>query len=202
MPVGFDHIDIVGDKIRLRPIKANDARVAYRLLTNDAILSNIAWDGPTSEAQVHETYQHWEEQLKTGDYYPFAIEHTDQSGLMGCIDIGFPRHPQQANIGYWLGEPFWGNGYMTEAIRLICHLSFQHLDAVRAYATVFVGNIASRRALEKNGFSLDGTMRSHVYKRGRWLDAWFFTLLRSEWEADRARFSPIHEDVVVARSQE
>ena len=92
--------------------------------------------------------------------------------------------------------------HLTALSYSICHLSFQHLDAVRAYATVFVGNIASRRALEKNGFSLDGTMRSHVYKRGRWLDAWFFTLLRAEWEADRVMFSPTHEEVVVARNTE
>ena len=202
MPVGFEQINIVGDKVRLRPVRSGDARVAYSLLTNDAILSNLAWDGPASEKEVRETYQRWAEQLKTGDYYPFAIERADQSGLMGCIDIRFSRHPQQADIGYWLGEPFWGNGYMTEAVRLICHLSFQHLDAVRAYATVFVDNIASRRALEKNGFSLDGTMRSHVHKRGRWLDTWFFTLLRTEWEADRARFTPTHEEVVMVRKEE
>jgi RimJ/RimL family protein N-acetyltransferase len=199
MSTVFNHIEIVGDKVRLRPVKVSDARVAYRLVKDEAVLKWLAWDGPASEKEVRQTYKRWGEQMETGDYYPFAIERNDQPGLMGCIDIRFPRHPQQADIGYWLGAEFWNRGYMSDAIRLVSYFSFKYLEAARVYATVFVGNIASRRALEKNGFSLDGTMRSHVHKRGRWLDAWFFTLLRTEWEADSERFLPGHEEVVVKK---
>jgi len=199
MPIGFSHIDIVGDKVRLRPMVAGDARIAYHLVANDAILSNLSWDGPANEKEVADTYRRWDDGLKIGEICGLAIECVDQPGIIGCITVHFPRHPQQADIGYWLGEPFWNKGYMTEAIRLACHLSFHYLDAVRVYATVFVGNIASRRALENNGFSLDGTMRSHIFKRGKWLDAWFFTLLRSEWETNREMYQPRHENVVPAK---
>ncbi len=201
MSIDFNHIDIVGDKVRLRPTRATDAKVAHRLVTDEAVLSNLAWDGPTNEEELRDTFRRWEEEMKKGESYNMAIEHSDQPGLIGCIDIRFPKHPRQADIGYWMGVPFWNKGYMTDAIRLACHLSFKHLNAVRAYATVFVGNIGSRQALEKNGFSLDGTMRCHVNKRGRWLDCWFFTLLRAEWEAKRERFYPRHEEVVVARNK-
>jgi len=199
MPIGFSHIDIVGDKVRLRAMRAGDARIAYRLVANDAILSNLSWDGPANEEEVADTYRRWEDGLKIGEICGLAIEHADQPDLIGCITVRFPRHPQQANIGYWMSEPFWNKGYMTDAIRLACHLSFQHLDAVRVCATVFVGNIASRRALEKNGFSIDGTLRSHIFKRGEWRDAWFFTLLRSEWETNREIYQPRHEDVVLTK---
>lgn len=202
MSVGFSHIDIVGDKVRLRPMRATDAREAYRLVTNEAVLSTLAWDGPTNEEELFNTYRQWEEEVKTGESYNLAIERADQPGLMGCIGIRFRRHPLQADIGYWLGVPFWNKGYMTEAVRLACHLSFEHLNAVRAYATVFVGNVGSRRALEKNGFSLDGTLRWQVYKRGGWVDGWFFTLLRPEWERNREKFCPRYEEVVVVREKE
>jgi ribosomal-protein-alanine N-acetyltransferase len=202
MSVGFSHIDIVGEKVRLRPIRATDAKAAYRLVKNEAVLSNLAWDGPRDEEELRNTYRQWEEEIKTGESCSLVIEHVDRTGLIGCIGIRFPRHPLQGDIGYWLGEPFWNRGYMTDAVRLVCHLSFQYLDAARAYATVFVGNIGSRRALEKNGFSLDGTLRCHVYKRGKWMDGWFFSLLRSEWEPNREKFVPRHEEVVVARTKE
>jgi ribosomal-protein-alanine N-acetyltransferase len=201
MPAGFSHIEMVGEKVRLRPLKSGDARIAYPLLANEAVLVNLAWDGPASEKEVARTYRHWEKQIKVGEMYPLVIERAGQPGLMGCIDIRFPGHPQQADIGYWLGEPFWNQGYMTEAVRLACHFSFSYLDTVRACATVFVGNIGSRRALEKNGFSLDGTLRSHVVKRGEWRDAWFLSLLRSEWEPKRGLYRPQHEEVVSAGSQ-
>jgi RimJ/RimL family protein N-acetyltransferase len=199
MPVGFNHIELVGDKITLRPIRESDATDAYNLVTDEAILSCLAWDGPSSQEAISETYHWWEAELNTGTYYCLAIERIEQPGLIGCIDVSFPWHPQQAGIGYWLGVPYWNQGYMTEAVRLVCHLCFHYLDSARVYGTVFVGNTGSRRALEKNGFTLDGTLRSHVYKRGEFLDSWFLTLLRSEWEARREQYHPRHKNVVIVR---
>jgi ribosomal-protein-alanine N-acetyltransferase len=201
MSTGFRHIDMVGDIVRLRPVKSSDAKAAYVLVKNEAVLVNLAWDGPADEKELRNTYHHWEEEIKTGESCNLTIERAEKSGLIGCIGIRFPRHPQQADIGYWLGESFWNKGYMTDAVRLACHLSFNYLDAVRAYATVFVGNIGSRRALEKNGFALDGTLRRHIFKRGQWFDGWFFTLLRTEWESNRERFYPRREKVVLARGK-
>jgi len=200
MPIGFERVELVGEKVRLRPIRASDAPDACRLVTDEAVLSNLAWDGPSSEEEMAETYRRWEGELKSGESYRLAIERIDVPGLIGCVDAWFPRHPQQAEIGYWLGVPNWNRGYITEAVRLICYLSFNYLDAARAYAPVFVGNTGSRRVLERNGFSLDGTLRHHVFKRGKWLDTWFFSLLRSEWEEKQQRFRPWHEDIVVAES--
>ncbi len=201
MPTGFRHIDMVGDVVRLRPVKASDARAAYKLVKNEAVLSTLDWDGPADDKELLNTYRYWEEEVKTGESCNLTIERAEKHEPIGCIGIRFPRHPQQADIGYWLGEPFWNKGYITDAVRLACHLSFCYLDAVRAYATVFVGNIGSRRALEKNGFSLDGTLRCHIYKRGRWRDGWFFTLLRTEWASNRDRFCPRREKVVLAREK-
>lgn len=202
MSVGFSHIDILGEKVRLRPVMSTDAGAAYRLVKNEAVLATMAWDGPVDEGELRDTYTRWEEEIKTGENHYLAIERADRPGLIGNITVRFPRHPLQADIGYWLGEPFWNQGYMTEAIRLVCHFSFKYLEAARVYATVFVGNLSSRRALEKNGFSLDGTLRCHVYKRGKWVDGWFFTLLRSEWEHNRKKFFPSYEDVIAVAKEE
>lgn len=200
MSIGFKHINILGDRVRLRPMSATDTQVAYHLLTDDAILSQLEWDGPANEGEIFDTYSQWEAELKNGQSYHLAIERLDHPGLIGCIGVRFPRHHRQADIGYWLGVSFWDKGYMTDAIRLVCHFCFKYLDAVRVYATIFVGNVRSRRALEKNGFSLDGTIRCHLFKRGRWCDVWFFTLLRTEWEEKCEWFSPRNEEIVLAGS--
>ena len=199
MSVGFSHINIVGEKVRIRPVMVTDAPDAYSLVTDDAVLSRLLWEGPANGAEMADTYRRWQKELKTGKWYSFAIERVDQPGLIGCIGPRLITHPQQADIGYWLGVPYWNQGYMTDAVRLICYLSFKYLEVVRIYATVMVGNIGSRRVLEKNGFSLDGTLRSHVIKRGEWRDEWFLSLLRTEWEDKRERFYPRHEEIVVAQ---
>jgi len=201
VPAGFEHIELVGDKVRLRPIRASDAVDAYRLLTDDAVLANLAWDGPASEAEIADTYARWETEFRAGEHCALAIELADKPGMVGCINARFPRHPRQADIGYWLGVPHWNQGCMTEAVRLVCYLSFKHLDAARAYATVFTRNMASRKVLEKNGFSVDGTLRHHVFKRGEFVDSWFLTLLRPEWETGWEWFSPRLENIVFARGK-
>jgi [ribosomal protein S5]-alanine N-acetyltransferase len=74
-------------------------------------------------------------------------------------------------IGYWLGEPYWGKGIATIAIELICELiakDYPHIN--RIYAEVFETNKASMRALEKNGFELECVRKKAVIKNGALLD--------------------------------
>jgi ribosomal-protein-alanine N-acetyltransferase len=196
MPIGFERIELVGDRVRLRPVRPADAAEAYRLITDDAVLATLLWEGPASVHERAAIFGRWQADLRTGDRHSFAIERADRPGIIGCIVPRLVVHPQQADLGYWLGVPYWNRDYMTEAVCLACHFSFEHLDAARAYATVMVGNHGSRRVLEKNGFRLDGTLRKHVLKRGEWRDEWFLTLLRSEWERAREGFLPRHEEIV------
>ncbi len=200
MPPGFERVELVGDKVRLRPAVIADAAAAYRLVTDDRILRWLLWDGPDAESSMTDVFGRWQRQLRRGEDYNFAIERRDEPGIIGCIGPRLVEHPLQADVGYWLGVPFWNRGYMTEAIGLVSHFSFEYLGVVRVYATVMVGNDGSRRALEKNGFSLDGRLRSHALKRGEWRDEWFLSLLRSEWQAGRERYLPRDEEIVVAGS--
>lgn len=85
-----------------------------------------------------------------------------------------------AEIGYWLGEPFWGKGIMSAAVREICALAFGRLDIVRIEAGVFSFNTGSRRVLEKAGFTLEGILRQSVSKNGRMHDAYMYALLKDE----------------------
>ena len=153
MPPGFERVELVGDKVRLRPAVVADVAGAYALVTDDRILRWLLWDGPDAESNMTDVFGRWRRQLRRGEDYNFAIERRDEPGIIGCISTRPVEHPHQADVGYWLGVPFWNRGYMTEAIGLISHFSFEYLSAARVYATVMVGNEGSRRALEKNGFN-------------------------------------------------
>lgn len=111
----------------------------------------------------------------------FAIATPDE--LIGSI--GF--HPQDdvhrrsAELGYWLGESFWGRGIISAAIPTMVRHAFENFDLLRIFAYVFEGNTASERVLEKAGFFCEGVLRQSVFKQGRMLDQKLFALLREEW---------------------
>ena len=84
-----------------------------------------------------------------------------------------------AEIGYWLAEPFWGQGIATEAVRQLVEYTFYYFDIVRLYAEVFETNKASMRVLEKNGFYLEGVRRKAVFKNGLLMDDFIWVKLRS-----------------------
>jgi ribosomal-protein-alanine N-acetyltransferase len=79
-------------------------------------------------------------------------------------------HRFTVELGYWLGEPFWGRGIMTAAVRLFTPWAFENLEVHRIQAAVFEGNDASVRVLEKAGFEQEGRLRANVFKSGRFLD--------------------------------
>jgi len=110
----------------------------------------------------------------------FAIATSDEA--IGVI--GFHREPdvlrRTAEIGYWLGEPFWGRGIMTKALNAVCEHAFSNYDFTRLSAPVFAWNPASARVLEKAGFVCEGLIRKAVFKDGQVTDLLIFGKLRGE----------------------
>lgn len=87
---------------------------------------------------------------------------------MGGIGLTLNQdvHRLTAELGYWLGEPFWGKGIMSEAVRCFTDFAFDHFGLVRIYAEPFAANANSCRVLEKAGFVLEGRLRASVIKEG------------------------------------
>jgi ribosomal-protein-alanine N-acetyltransferase len=87
-------------------------------------------------------------------------------------------HKGTAEIGYWLGEPFWGRGIMTAALRSFSAYAFDAYGLRRLYARVLEWNPASMRVLEKAGYALEGRMRASALKDGRVADEMLYGLVR------------------------
>ena len=193
----FKVCELTGSKVRLRIPDPKDARIAYGLVNDDRITRNILWDGPPSIEDLADGFRRralwW---LNGTGEFSFSLEERDGSTIIGSIYAHAEANPLQVSLGYWLGVPYWGLGYMSEAVRLVTHFAFGYLDAIRTFATVFVGNTASQKVLENNGYTLDGTLRSHVLKRNRWRDERFFTLLRAEWEDHKEWYKPKLERII------
>ena len=100
----------------------------------------------------------------------FAISVKDEAvggiGFSIQTDVGF----RSAEIGYWLGEEFWGRGIATDALVAVTEYAFANYDLSRVYAHVFEWNGASARVLEKAGYNLEGRMIKSVTKDGKTID--------------------------------
>ena len=89
-------------------------------------------------------------------------------------DVGY----RSAEIGYWLGEDFWGRGITTEALIAVSDYAFSRFELCRLYAHVFEGNDASARVLEKAGYAFEGRMRKSVTKEGKTIDQLMYAMIR------------------------
>ena len=96
--------------------------------------------------------------------------------------VGLTHDPEhgRAELGYWLGRPFWGNGVATAAARLAIDYAFRALRVRRVCAYCFAVNAASRRVLEKSGLKNEGCLRQHIARMGAVHDVLCFGLLRED----------------------
>src|SRR5215217_671733 len=85
---------------------------------------------------------------------------------------------RSAEIGYWLGEEFWGRGIATEALIAVTDHAFANYDLCRLYAHVVDCNAASARVLEKAGYELEGCLRKSVTKEGQTIDQLMYAMIR------------------------
>jgi [ribosomal protein S5]-alanine N-acetyltransferase len=146
----------------------------------------------------------WNVAKNLTDKFPFPYYETDGQSFIEfatqkdsihifAIDIdgqavgGIGLHPQsdihQKNIeiGYWLAEPFWGNGIMTRAVKQAVDFAFTTFDIERVFARPFGTNTASQKILEKNNFILEGRFEKVLIKNGEYLDELIYGMRRQNW---------------------
>lgn len=120
-----------------------------------------------------------EKNIGTEPVLNFAIDKDGEAiGGIGII-LNSDVYVMSAEISYWLGEPFWGLGIATEAVRQMIEYVFYYFDIVRVYGEVFENNKASMRVLEKNGFYLEGVRRKAVLKNAVLMDDYIWVKIRA-----------------------
>jgi RimJ/RimL family protein N-acetyltransferase len=176
------------ERLRLRPAELADAPALQALVSDRRIAAttlNIPYPYPDNGAL--DWLQRLQERRAQGhEDVTFAIIRKSDSTLMGAVGI-HPRHSFQAEIGYWIGVPYWGQGYMTEAVRRVIKFGFDVMNLQRIHAWYFTHNPASARVMQKAGMTFEGVMRQHYVKWGAFVDAGCYSILRHEFEAQRPK---------------
>lgn len=145
------------DRLIIRPYTEDDLLVFHEICRNPNIGNNGGW-------KPHESIVESEQILK---YYfiqePFrwAVARRDTKELIGSIGFSWDEkrtYDEVKSLGYWLNEMYWGQGYMTEAVRAVVKYAFENLNFEYISADCYADNFGSRRVLEKAGFEFEGTL--------------------------------------------
>jgi len=114
---------------------------------------------------------------RTREYLKAIVVNDEAVGSIGLF-LQDDVHCKSAELGYWLGEPFWHRGIMSAAVKQICAYAFAEYDLVRIYAEPFAHNTGSRKVLEKAGFKLEGIKHKSIFKEGRIFDSCIYALIK------------------------
>lgn len=121
--------------------------------------------------------------FKEGTQHVFAIRLKPGLEFIGGIGLVIARRFHRAEIGYWVGKPFWNNGYTSEAMKPIIEYGFQKLNLNKIYATHLRENPASGKVMEKNGMQREGFLKEHVFKGGTYHDMVQYGLTKRDFNA-------------------
>ncbi|MFM9986391.1 MAG: GNAT family N-acetyltransferase [Flavobacteriales bacterium] len=159
----------------LRPWQTNDIDDLIRYANNPRIAANLtnAFPNPYLKENGHAFI---EMAISHQPTRIFAITHEDIAiGGIG-LHLQTDVYARNAELGYWLAEPFWGKGIMSEAIHQITEYGFKTFDIDRIFARPFGSNVGSQRALEKNGFVLEAHLKNTFYKNEHYEDELIYAL--------------------------
>lgn len=161
----------------LRPWRTEDAESLAAHANNANVWINLrdAFPNPYSLADANR----YIELVRHGDPpTAFAIEVDGRAAGSIAFTLQDDVERVSAEIGYFLGEEFWGRGIMTEAVRAVTAFAFGTHELTRMYAVPFEWNAASMRVLEKAGYQVEGRMRRSAIKDGRVIDQVLYARLR------------------------
>ena len=168
--------------IQIRPWELTDAADIVGVINNKKVLDNLR-DGipfPYTEKDAAEFINSMLNAEKESSYAFAIVVNEKVVGSIGAFRQS-NIHNRTAEMGYYVGEEYWGKGVCTTAIRLICRYVFDNTDIMRIFAEPFSDNIASCRVLEKAGFQYEGTLRSNAVKNGQIKDMKMYSMIRNNF---------------------
>jgi ribosomal-protein-alanine N-acetyltransferase len=167
------------EHLTLRPFMMEDALAVARLAGAVEIARfTTRIPHPYQEEMAREWIATHESGFANGDEMIFAIYLKDREALIGAVGLEkINREFSHAEIGYWIGVPFWNHGFGTEVVKTVIEYGFSTLHLHRIYARIMSNNHGSAKVLRRCGFSHEGTLRDHVLKWGKFVDIEVYGIL-------------------------
>ena len=161
----------------MRKWEKSDAENFFKYSSNPNILENMRASFPSTLEGSRKVVESFSCNDETQQCCRAIVINGEAVGSIALF-IKNDVYCKSAEIAYWLGEPFWGRGIISEAIIQLCQIAFEQYGIVRIFAEPYAHNIGSRKALEKAGFVLEGILRKGVYKNGKFFNYCMYALVK------------------------
>ncbi len=165
------------DRCTLRPFRFADAASVARHADNRQIWLNLRdlFPHPYTVADAERYVARVAAEMPVTR---FAIDVGGEAVGSVSLKLGSDVERRSAEIGYWLGEAYWGRGIMSAAVGAVTAYAHRELDLLRVFAVPFARNPASVRVLERAGYRREGVMRRSAVKDGEILDQYLYAAVR------------------------
>jgi RimJ/RimL family protein N-acetyltransferase len=169
-------------RLELRAFTPADAPGVQRLAGDRAIAdTTLNIPHPYLDGMAEQWIATHAQLFDLGQAAVFAVTLRQTGQLVGAIGLTIKAHHARAEMGYWIGQPFWNRGFGTEAARALLQFGFDTLGLQRIHASHLTRNPASGRVMQKIGMRLEGVLRQHVCKWDVHEDLAVYGILRDEF---------------------
>jgi ribosomal-protein-alanine N-acetyltransferase len=170
------------ERLILRPYTLQDAPDLQKLIGEREIAATtMRIPHPYEDGMAEKYIGSRQESFDKGEIVSFAIIQRQSGFFTGGIALTLDNESNQAEMGYWIGNPYWNKGYGTEAARAVLKYGFEVLGLNRIHAKHFKNNPASGYIMQKIGMKHEGCLRQHFKKWGNFVDLELYGILKSEY---------------------
>ena len=166
------------ERLVLRPYTLDDA-ADVRRLAGDPVVADTALNIPhpypegAAEAWIGQ-HQGW---FDAGEGVVYAVTLRATGELLGSVSMGINRKHNRAEMGYWIGKPYWNQGYATEAVKRMIDFGFRDIGLHRIYSGCDIDNTASKKVMENAGMRYESHWRKDRMRNGAWADGLGYAIL-------------------------
>jgi ribosomal-protein-alanine N-acetyltransferase len=169
------------ERLVLRAFTRGDAPTVRRLAGDRAVAAGTATiPHPYPDGAAEAWIAGHAGSFQRGESLTFAVERRSDGALVGAVGLRLELEHARAELGYWIGKPYWGDGLATEAAAAAVRHAFEAYGLNRVYAYHFTNNPASGRVLQKLGMTYEGRRRRHTLKWGTFLDSDMYAVVRGD----------------------
>ena len=169
-------------RLRLRKLNMRDAQDIYRYSRDPEVARHVLWEAHRSIGDSRSYLRYMLRRYHSHEPASWGIELLETGRVIGTIGFMWVQEDNaSAEVGYSLAREYWGRGIMTEALRAVVQYGFDHMSLNRIEAQHETTNPASGAVMRKCHMQHEGTLRSRLYNKGRYVDVELYAILRRDF---------------------
>jgi [ribosomal protein S5]-alanine N-acetyltransferase len=168
-------------RLVLRAFTKADAAEIQNLANNKEVGGIIGLPQPYLLEHAQEWIEIQPELIRLGTEYPLAIVEKTSNELVGTITLRVDKNHFKGELGYWIGRPYWGKGFATEAVKRMISFGFEDLELNKIWASALSRNKGSLAVLQKAGLWDEGTLKQDRFISGEFEDINLYGIVREEY---------------------